>query len=102
MIIDYRLNIVYLLSTYESFVVVHRLCVNPVYQNQKIEKNTMIMIEGLLRKEGIQSIRLDAFYLNPYVLKMYETLGYQKSWTNKLEKRIILYCIHTKIILYTV
>jgi ribosomal protein S18 acetylase RimI-like enzyme len=62
----------------ERFAVVHRLCVNPIYQNQKIGKETMIMIEDLLRKEGIQSIRLDAFSLNPYALKMYETLGYQK------------------------
>lgn len=62
----------------EKFVVVHRLCVNPTYQNQKIGKNTMIMIEELLRKEGIQSIRLDAFSLNPYALRMYDTLGYQK------------------------
>jgi hypothetical protein len=38
----------------------------------------MIMIEELLRKEGIQSIRLDAFSLNPYALKMYGALGYQK------------------------
>lgn len=62
----------------KKFVVVHRVCVNPIYQNQKIGKNTMIMIEDLLQKEGIQSIRLDAFSLNPYALKMYETLGYQK------------------------
>lgn len=62
----------------EKFVVVHRLCVNPIYQNQKLGKNTMIMIEEVLRKKGIQSIRLDAFSLNPYALGMYDTLGYQK------------------------
>lgn len=62
----------------ERFAVVHRLCVNSIYQNQKIGKNTMIMVEELLRKDGIQSIRLDTFSLNPYALKMYETLGYQK------------------------
>lgn len=63
----------------ERFAVIHRLCVNPTYQNQKIGKNTMLMIEDLLRKEGTQSIRLDAFSLNPFALKMYETLGYQKA-----------------------
>ena len=62
----------------ERFAVIHRLCVNLIYQNQKTGKNTIIMIEDLLQKEGIQSIRLDAFSLNPYALKMYETLGYQK------------------------
>lgn len=62
----------------ERFAVVHRLCVNQIYQNQKIGRDTMILVEALLQKEGIQSIRLDAFFLNPYALKMYETLGYQK------------------------
>lgn len=62
----------------ERFAIIHRLCVNPIYQNQKVGKNTMIMIENLLQEEGIQSIRLDAFSLNPYALKMYETLGYKK------------------------
>ncbi|WP_097025653.1 GNAT family N-acetyltransferase [Clostridium peptidivorans] len=62
----------------ESFVVVHRLCVNPIYQNQKIGQATMSMLEEILKKEGIESIRLDAFSLNPYALKMYKALGYQK------------------------
>ncbi len=62
----------------ERFVVIHRLCVNPVYQNQKIGENTMFIIGDLLKKEGIQSIRLDVFSLNPYALKMYKALGYEK------------------------
>lgn len=62
----------------ERFAIVHRLCVNPVCQNQNVGKSTMIMIEELMQEEGIQSIRLDAFSLNSYALKMYDTLGYQK------------------------
>lgn len=62
----------------ESFAVVHRLCVNPIYQNQKIGQATMSMLEEILKKDGIESIRLDAFSLNPYALKMYRALGYQK------------------------
>ena len=61
-----------------TFAVVHRLCVNPIYQNKKIGKDTMIKIEEILKTERIQSIRLDTFSLNPYALKMYQTLGYQK------------------------
>lgn len=61
-----------------KFAIVHRLCVNPIYQNQRIGKETMIMIENLLLKSGIESIRLDAFSQNPYALKMYENLGYKK------------------------
>jgi len=62
----------------ERFAVIHRLCVNPIYKNQKLGKNTMIVIEDLLKKEGIQAIRLDTFSQNPYALKLYETLGYEK------------------------
>lgn len=80
----------------KNFAIVHRLCVNPFYQNKKIGNKTMLMIEELLRNEGIESIRLDAFSENPYALKMYEKLGYKKvgevTWRKGLfylfEKRI--------------
>jgi ribosomal protein S18 acetylase RimI-like enzyme len=62
----------------DNYAVVHRLCVDPEYQNQKIGYNAMIMIEKLLKKQGISSIRLDAFSKNPFSLKMYEKLGYKK------------------------
>lgn len=64
--------------TDESFNVVHRLCVNPLFQNQGIAKQTMCIIERLLVEINIQSIRLDAFSLNPYAIKLYENLGYKK------------------------
>lgn len=72
----------------ENYAVIHRLCVNPDYQNQKIARNTMIEIEEILTKQGVESIRLDAFSLNPYALKLYENLGYEKvgeaSWRKGL------------------
>lgn len=60
------------------FAVVHRLCVNPDFQNKGIGNNTMLSIEKLLKIDGIETIRLDAFSLNPYALSMYEKLGYKK------------------------
>ena len=60
------------------FTVIHRLCVNPAYQNQGLGTKTMLLIEDLLKKERIQSIRLDAFSQNPYALKMYEKIGYNR------------------------
>ena len=79
-----------------SFFIIHRLCVNPKFQNQRIGTKTMLIIEKLLRSEGIETIRLDAFSLNPFALKMYEKLGYTKvgevSWRKGLfylyEKKI--------------
>ncbi len=58
------------------FYIIHRLCVNPDFQNQGIGTRTLQYIENLLLKKGIEAIRLDAFSLNPYALKMYKSLGY--------------------------
>ncbi|HEX2947776.1 MAG TPA: GNAT family N-acetyltransferase [Clostridia bacterium] len=61
-----------------SYYVIHRLCVNPVFQGKGIGRKTMLMIEKLLREKDIESIRLDAFSLNPVALGMYDKLGYKK------------------------
>lgn len=56
--------------------IVHRLCVHPNYQNQGIARSTMLHIEQQAKLLGASSIRLDAFTLNPYALRLYEKLGY--------------------------
>lgn len=61
-----------------SFCVIHRLCVNHKFQNKGIGTVTMEHIESELKNKGIETIRLDAFTLNPYALRMYEKLGYIK------------------------
>ena len=38
----------------------------------------MLKIEKLLRDRGIETIRLDAYSLNPAALRMYDKLGYKK------------------------
>lgn len=38
----------------------------------------MLYIENELRKQGVKAIRLDAFEKNPYALKLYEKLGFEK------------------------
>ncbi len=62
----------------ENYCVIHRLCVNPVFQNKAIGTLTMKHIEQEIQQNGISCIRLDAFTLNPYAVKMYEKLGYVK------------------------
>ena len=62
-----------------SYSVIHRLCVNPKYQNQGIGKLTLQHIERQVKKQGSETIRLDVFSLNPYALKMYKKLGYSKT-----------------------
>ena len=80
----------------ESFSIVHRLCVNPGFQNQGIGTQCMMLIEKMLRKDGIESIRLDAFSLNPFALRLYEKICYvrvgEANWRKGLfylyEKKI--------------
>jgi ribosomal protein S18 acetylase RimI-like enzyme len=60
----------------EEFMVIHRLCVHPKFQNHGFGKKTLLHIEETLKSQGIQSIRLDAYTLNPYALRMYNSLGY--------------------------
>ena len=61
-----------------SFNVIHRLCIHPKFQNQKLGYKTLTYIEEQLIKLGIESIRLDTFTLNPYAVRLYEKLGYKK------------------------
>lgn len=68
------------------FIVLHRLCVSPAFQNRGAGRKTMLYIEALAQAEGIASIRLDAFSLNPYALRLYEGLGYRRTGTANFRK----------------
>lgn len=63
----------------EPYYVVHRLCVNPLFQNQGIGGITLAHIEEQLLSWGIHAIRLDAFSQNPYALRMYARHSYRKT-----------------------
>ncbi|MBV7275885.1 GNAT family N-acetyltransferase [Clostridium sp. PL3] len=60
------------------YSVIHRMCVNPKFQNQGIGALTLNHIEEKLKSAGVETIRLDAFSLNPFALKMYYKQGYIK------------------------
>ena len=59
-----------------KFNVIHRLCVNPKFQNRGIATETMKYIEELSKSQGYDVIRLDCFTLNPYSQKLYNKTGY--------------------------
>ena len=60
-----------------DFMVIHRLIVPPFMQGQGIGTQMMQRIEAMLRGQGVQSIRLDAFAGNPHSLHLYEKTGYK-------------------------
>lgn len=61
-----------------EYRVIHRLCVNPVYQNRGIAAQTLSHIEEELQKSGIKAVRLDVFSKNPFALSLYLGNGYEK------------------------
>lgn len=60
----------------KSYAIIHRLCVNPVFQNTGVARTTMLHIEREALEKGFQAIRLDVFSENPIALKLYNDLGY--------------------------
>lgn len=61
----------------KAFYVLHRLCVNPLYQNRGIGRAAMEHIEKEATLKGASAIRLDVFSQNPYALKLYTACGYE-------------------------
>lgn len=62
----------------KPFYIIHRLCVNPIFQNKGIAKSTLLYIEKQLTEKGICVIRLDVFSKNPFALKLYKSLDYSE------------------------
>lgn len=61
----------------DSCCVIHRLCVNPLFQNQGIGTLTMHNIEKTAHSRGMKSIRLDTYTQNPYSVRLYKKLNYE-------------------------
>ncbi len=61
-----------------EYRVIHRLCVNPTYQNRGVAKSTLFHIEEELKKMNVRAIRLDVFSKNPFALSLYLGIGYEK------------------------
>lgn len=58
-----------------DFRVIYRFCVSPKYQHRGIAAQTLYHIEDELRKNIIDTVRLDVFTENPFALSLYRTHG---------------------------
>lgn len=58
---------------FSSCFVVHRLCVNPLFQRKGIGTAVMNHLETWAEKNGAQSIRLDCFCINSHAIKCIST-----------------------------
>lgn len=62
----------------QPYYVVHRLCVHPDFQHRGIAKHTLLHIEEELIKKDIHAVRLDVFSMNPFSLRLYDSLQYSR------------------------
>lgn len=61
-----------------EYRIIHRLCVNPLFQNKGVAKQTLSFVEKELKGEGVETIRLDFFSENPFALSLYQKNGYEE------------------------
>lgn len=60
------------------FLIIHRLAINPLVQNQGLAKVLMAFAEDFALKNNFTSIRFDVFSGNKKAIKLYEGRGYLK------------------------
>ncbi len=64
-----------------KFCVLHRLCVDPRFQNKGIARSIVEYVEESALKQGFAAIRLDAYSENPYALRLYDNMDYHRVGT---------------------
>ena len=67
-------------------LIVHRLCVSPVFQGRGLAKKLMFFAEKYARAKNNSSIRLDAFVHNNISVGLYNSLGYRRRGSVKFRK----------------
>jgi ribosomal protein S18 acetylase RimI-like enzyme len=70
----------------ERVIVVHRLMIDPRFQQRGIARTLMAFAEGRARELGYAVVRLDAFVHNPRAVRLYQTLGYRDAGAVMLRK----------------
>lgn len=77
-------------------LVIHRLCVDPRFQNQGIAKKLMNFAEQFAKNNHYKCIRLDSFVDNDKSNYFYENLNYHKAEIVSFRKGKF-YCYEKKI-----
>ena len=67
-------------------LIIHRLCVSPVFQGKGLAKKLMFFVEKYAREKKYSSIRLDAFVHNNISAGLYKSLGYRHRGSVKFRK----------------
>ncbi|MBN1904327.1 MAG: GNAT family N-acetyltransferase [Deltaproteobacteria bacterium] len=79
-----------------KFFVIHKIMVDPVFENQGIGKAAMYFAEEFARSKRKDSIRLDCFQKNPRANRFYRRLGYMVKGETLFRKGV--FNLYEKII----
>lgn len=60
------------------WIILHRLCIDPEYQNKGTGQMCLELFEENCKKDGYESIRIDVFSTNAKAIHIYEKFGYTK------------------------
>jgi RimJ/RimL family protein N-acetyltransferase len=80
-------------------VVLHRLCVDPMFQNKGISKQMILFAENFAIENKYKTIRFDAFINNPISVNIYRKMGFIESGIITFRKGDF-YCFEKKTIHY--
>lgn len=61
----------------EPYLVLHRLCVSPDYQNRGAGQTVLKFAEEVCRKNNCRSVRLDTFTQNAVAVGLYKSSGFK-------------------------
>lgn len=67
-------------------LVIHRLCVHPIFQGQGVAKKLIQFAEEVAKEDNYEAIRLDSFVKNLWACKLYEKAGYKRVGTVNFRK----------------
>lgn len=62
----------------DKWVILHRLCVEPEYQNLGFGQQILRLFESNSRENGFESIRIDVFSTNLKAIHLYEKFNYRR------------------------
>jgi len=82
----------------EKALIIHRLAVNPKWQDRGIANMLMDFAEDYAEKNNYVSIRLDAYSGNQKALKLYEKRGYKRVGQTYFPMRELPFYCYEKLI----
>jgi len=79
-------------------LIIHRLAINPLFQNKGLAKKLITFAEEYATEKGFDSIRLDAYSGNEKAISLYERLDYIERGKVNFSGRDLPFICYEKIL----